>query len=99
MNGLANEKSVSGRVKHIGLKGLGPNSGELTLVIQSDNGTLFPVYAAIMPQRDDTNSNQDGVFAGFVSVALAAQATRTQLKCDYVIRDKERIVNLELLSD
>jgi len=48
MNGIAKQSEVTGAVQRIDATGIGPNFGELTVVIKPDGGPVVEVFAAIM---------------------------------------------------
>jgi hypothetical protein len=92
MNGSV-PKKITGKVMSIGLSGLGPNSGELTLVIGlPGKGENF--YAGILDNDHHPDGVEHGVFAGFVSIATLAFSARATVECTYFMKDKARISGL-----
>jgi hypothetical protein len=88
---------VSGRVVGIDLSGIGPNSGEVTLVIKPDGEAICEVFAGIMPEPPaprDEYGIEPGVFAAYVSMAVMAYATKTNVTCEYLRVDKNRMFKL-----
>jgi hypothetical protein len=94
MNGIAKQSEVTGAVQRIDATGIGPNSGELTVVIKPDGGPVVEVFAAIMPDQPSVNVVLGGVYASYVAIASAALTTGRQVLCRYVAADKPRITQL-----
>ena len=97
MNGTP-QTEVTGAVQRIDATGIGPNSGELTLVIKPDDGAVVEVFAGIMPEKPSVNGVLDGVYASYVTIASTALATGRQVRCRYLQADKPRITGLSLLQ-
>ncbi len=97
MNGIP-QAEVTGAVQRIDATGIGPNSGELTVVIKPDNGPVVEVFAGIMPDDPDDDAVLDGVYASYVMLASTALATGRQVRCRYRQADKPRITGLTLLQ-
>jgi hypothetical protein len=98
MNGIPKQSEVTGAVQRIDATGIGPNSGELTVVIKPDDGQVVEVFAAIMPDKPDANALLGGVYASYVTIAVAALTTGRQVLCRYVQADKPRITQLSLFQ-
>ena len=98
MNGRPVPVEVRGAVQRLDTSGDGPNSGEITLVIKPDAGPVVLVFAGILGSSNPgPNGIEQGVYASFVSVALAAMTSGRQLSCTYQSLDKNRITGLTLL--
>jgi len=88
---------VVGAVAGVDLTGIGPNSGEITLIIQPDNSpNVVEVFAAIMDSSHSTYSLETGVYASYVSMALAAMSTGRKLQVSYLALDKLRINGMSI---
>jgi hypothetical protein len=97
MNGIP-QTEVTGTVQRVDATGIGPNSGELTVVIKPDSGPVVEVFAAIMPDEPVGNGVLDGVYASYVIIASTALATGRQVRCRYLNADKPRITGLSLVQ-
>ena len=90
---------VEGAVRRLDATGIGPNSGEVTLVIKPDAGPIVEVFAGILgSQHPSANGIEQGVYASYVNLALAAMTSGRQLSCRYVKLDKNRITGLTILE-
>jgi hypothetical protein len=79
--------------------GIGANSGEVTLVIKPDAGSIVEVFAGILgSQHPNPNGIEQGVYASYVNVALAAVSSGRQLSCRFLKLDKNRITGLTILE-
>jgi hypothetical protein len=91
--------TVSGMVQRLDNSGIGPNSGEIILVIQPENGPIVEVFAGILGStKPPAQGIEGGVYASYVTIALAAMATGRQLSCTYLPLDKPRITGLSILQ-
>lgn len=95
MNGWDTPHHVVGKVANLSLSGLGQNSGEMLLTLDTETGTL-QVRAAHMDSNYGPNGVEPGVFAGYVSMAGAAVTQGWALTCVYFERDVNRIQSLSL---
>jgi hypothetical protein len=96
MNGGPVPVTVSGDVQRLDCTGIGPNSGEITIVLLPEGGgKIVEVFAGINPS---SNGNEQGVYASYVSIALSAMATGRKLACTYQVRDKARITGMTILK-
>lgn len=107
MNGGPVREEVVGTVIRIDSSGIGPNSGEITLVILPENSTkVVEVFAGIIPDPDrdpDPHHNhpyllENGVYAAHMNVALAALTTGRKLRVGYIVADKPRFHGLTILA-
>ena len=99
MNGAPDTFQVKGVVQSLDATGIGPNSGEITLVIQPDGGPIVEVFAGILGSTDPgPNGLEQGVYASYVNVALAAMTSGRQLLCTYLKLDKYRINGLSIVG-
>jgi hypothetical protein len=90
---------VKGAVQRLDATGIGPNSGEITVVIKPDAGPIVEVFAGILGSTlPSPNGIEQGVYASYVNVALAAMTSGRQLSCSYVSLDKNRITGLTILE-
>jgi hypothetical protein len=90
---------VVGTVQRIDVSGIGPNSGEITLVILPDNTTeIVEVFGGILPpESGDPAGLENGVFASYVQMAGLAYITGRKIWCSYLTNfDKPRINGLSL---
>jgi hypothetical protein len=99
MNGGPVLIEVKGAVQRLDSSGIGANSGEITLVIKPDAGPIVEVFAAILGSTNpDPKGIEQGVYASYVNIALAAMTTGRQLSCIYQKLDKYRINGLTILE-
>ena len=92
MNGPPAPISITGNVIGLDASGIGPNSGEITLIIQTDAGPVVEVFAGILGSSNPSaNGIEQGVYASYVTVALAAMTSGRKLSCSYLPLDKYRI--------
>lgn len=82
---------VLGTVTRVDISGFGPNSGELTVVIQPSTGGVVEVFAAIMTDKRELPEIEHGVFAAYAHMASLAYTTGKTLACSYLQKDKARI--------
>ncbi len=91
---------IEGTVQGLQLTGIGPNSGELTLTLNTPSvpGGTTQVFAGIMDSNHAAESGiEHGVFASYVTLASVANTTQRRIRCSYLVRDKNRINSLTLL--
>jgi hypothetical protein len=99
MNGNPVSITVKGTVQRLDTTGIGPNSGETTLVIKPDDGPVVEVFAGILGSSNPSNHGiEQGVYAAYVQTALAAMTSGRQLSSTYVSLDKNRITGLTILG-
>jgi hypothetical protein len=99
MNGKAVPVTVKGAVQRLDASGIGPNSGEITVVIKPDTGPIVEVFAGILGSSSPSaNGIEQGVYASYVNVVLAALTSGRQLSATYLSLDKNRITGLTILG-
>ena len=92
MNGKPRGTEISGIVLGMDASGIGPNPGEITLIVRVDDGSVVEVFAGILGSSNPgQNGIEQGVYASYVTMALAAMTTGRRLTCSYVSLDKNRI--------
>ncbi len=93
------EFEVTGTVQGFGASGIGPNSGELTVVIQQPTGDIVEVFAGILgASNPGANGIEQGVYATYASIVLAALASGRKLSCSYLLLDKPRINGMTIVG-
>ena len=98
MNGNAGTVEVTGTVELVTSSGLGPNSGEITLVLRPENGLIqLVVFGAIIDATNHPNGLEHGVYASFVTMAIAALTSGKKLKVAYQPLDKFRIHGMTMI--
>jgi hypothetical protein len=77
------EVTVEGIVAGLQLTGIGPNSGELTLTLNTPSGPkpTDQVFAGIMDSNHGESGIEHGVFAAYITVASTAFAGNLPLRC------------------
>ena len=99
MNGGPIQKEVVGTVVRVDNSGIGPNSGEITLVMVPENSTaVVEVFAGIMDSNHGVHGLENGVYAAFMSMALAALTTGRKLRVSYIEADKPRFYGMTILA-
>lgn len=98
MNGGPVQQAVTGAVIRFDCSGIGPNSGELTLVVQQANGEIVEVFAGIMDSNRSPDAVENGVYSSYANMALAALTTGRKLQIKYLSHDKPRINGMTILS-
>ena len=98
MNGGPVPQTVTGIVTHIDCSGIGPNSGEITLVIQPASGGVVEVFAGIISNPGTATGIEDGVYSSYMSMALSAMTSGRNLKVSYLVYDKPRINGMTILA-
>lgn len=99
MNGKPAPITITGVVQRIDTTGIGPNSGEVTLVIKPDDGPVVLVFAGILGSNPSPHGVEQGVYASYVNVALAAMSSGRGLSVTYMPLDKNRITGLSARND
>ena len=91
MNGGPVPVTVSGDVQRLDCTGIGPNSGEITIVLLPEvGGKIVEVFAGINPS---SNGNEQGVYASTyrrIAQSVRLQAASWRCTDSQVGRDKVR---------
>jgi hypothetical protein len=99
VNGGPIQKEIVGTVVRIDNSGIGPNSGEITLVIVPENSAaVVEVFAGIMDSGQSQHGIENGVYAAFLNMALAALTTGRKLRVSYIEADKPRFYSMTILA-
>ena len=89
------QQTVVGKVTYLGCSGIGPNSGEITLVIQASNGQTAEVFVGI-PFGPGGYGVESAVFSAYMSMALAALSGGHEVEVNFLQADKARINGMVL---
>ena len=98
MNGGPAQQSAIGHVTRVDCSGIGPNSGEITIVLRAENGEQAEVFAGIMSNPQHPTGIENGVYAAYKSMALAAMTSGRLLKVNFLQFDKPRINGMTILG-
>jgi len=97
MSSAVEQQTVIGKITSVGCSGIGPSSGEITLVIKADDGDTAEVFAGIPSTGSDGFGTEGAVFSSYMAMALAAVATARDVQVNYLVTDKARINGIVLL--
>ena len=96
--GIDDPMTVTGRVTRIDMSAFGPNSGEMTLVVEPDGALAVVVFAGIMSDNGHATGIEHGPFSAFAQIATMAMATGRQVECTYRVVDKPRLTGLKVIA-
>ena len=93
------EVVVEGTVQGIQLSGIGLNSGEMTLTLDTPGygGGTTQVFIGILDDGHGPDGTMDGVYAAFVTLATTAFAHKLRVRCSYLQRSKFRMNSLAFI--
>jgi hypothetical protein len=63
------------------------------LVLRLQGNGTQNVYAGVMDSQRSPDAIEHGAFAGYMSIATLAYATKATVRCSYLVRDKKERIN------